>query len=277
MNILANGKPREVPDGLTIAGFLEELGWKPEWVVVEHNGDALQRSRYPAVRLAEGDRLEVVRAVSGGEASRPRAATLEGARLYLVTGGTRPDLDEFLEAVLSSGVDVVQIREKELEARRQLDLAARFRAACDRHGKLFVVNDRVDLALASHADGVHLGQEDLPPAAARAQLGPGAIVGRSTHTPGELRTAEAEDVDYVCVGPVHETPTKPGRPAVGNELVRRAGAECSKPWFAIGGITLDNVEEAVAAGATRIVVVRAITEAPDPAEAAAALRAALPG
>lgn len=201
---------------------------------------------------------------------------IEDARLYLVTGGERPDLEDFLDAVLEAGVDAVQLREKEMEAGPQMQLAERFRAACDRHDALFIVNDRVDLARACGADGVHLGQGDLPPALARAQLGPGAIIGRSTHSAAELEAAGAEDADYVCVGPVHATPTKPGRRGVGTGLVRRAAAACAKPWFAIGGITLGNVGEVVDAGATRIAVVRAITEASDPAAAAAALRAALP-
>lgn len=192
------------------------------------------------------------------------------ARLYLCTGD-RPD--SFLDAVLAAGVDVLQLREKEMEARPQLEIAARFRAACDRHGTLFIVNDRADLALAAGADGVHLGQDDLDPAFARS-LGL-AIIGRSTHTPAELRRAISEDVDYVCVGPVYETPTKPGRPAAGLDLVRLAAAECPKPWFAIGGIDLDTIGAVAGAGASRVVVVRAIAEAVDPAAAVKALRSAL--
>jgi thiamine-phosphate pyrophosphorylase len=160
-----------------------------------------------------------------------------------------------------------------MEARPLLRIAARFRAACDRHGALFIVNDRPDLALAAGADGVHLGQDDLDPSFARS-LGLN-IIGRSTHTPDELHRAFDEDVDYICVGPVHETPTKPGRPATGLDLIRLA-AKSQKPWFAIGGMNPDTAAEAVEAGASRIVVVRAITEAPDPAAAVAGLRALLP-
>lgn len=196
---------------------------------------------------------------------------LADARLYLCTGD-RPD--EFLDAVLEAGVDVLQLREKEMEARPLLEIAARFRAACDRHGALFVINDRPDVALAAGADGVHLGQDDLDPAFAR-RLMPHGIIGRSTHSPEELRRASEEDVDYVCVGPVHETPTKPGRPATGLDLVRLAAKECPRPWFAIGGIGPETIEEVAGAGASRVVVVRAITEAADPAAAVRSLLGAL--
>lgn len=206
-----------------------------------------------------------------------RRERLASARLYLCTDGRGggPGLDRFLDAVLGAGVDVVQLRDKHLEARPLLALAERFRAACDRHGALFVVNDRPDLALAAGADGVHLGQDDLDPAIARRVLGPGAIIGRSTHAPDQLRRAHDEGVDYCAVGPVHATPTKPGRPAAGMDVVRVAAREATLPWFAIGGIDAGNLADVVAAGARRIVVVRAITEAADPAGAARALRAAL--
>lgn len=204
-----------------------------------------------------------------------RRDRLHAARLYLVTGGTRPDLDEFLDTVLDAGVDILQLREKQMEARPLLALAERFRAACDRHGALFVVNDRADLVEAAGADGVHLGQDDLSPQQARDLLGDAAIVGRSTHTAGQIRAALAEPVDYVCVGPVFQTPTKPGRPATGLDLVRLAAAECAKPWFAIGGIDHQTVHEVGAAGATRIVVVRAIADAADPAASVKALRGAI--
>ncbi len=203
-----------------------------------------------------------------------RRAKLRDARLYLVTGD-RPDLDAFLGSVLEAGVDIVQLREKQMDARSILALAVRFRAACDRHGALFILNDRADLALAAGADGVHLGQDDLPPALARRILGDGAIIGRSTHTPDQMRAALDEPVDYVAVGPVFETPTKPGRPAAGFDVLRLAAKECGKPWFAIGGLDPGTVGQAVDAGATRIAVVRAIERADDPAEAVRRLRAAL--
>lgn len=204
-----------------------------------------------------------------------RRERLDAARLYLVCGGQRPDLDEFLDLALSSGVDVLQLREKEMEARPLLALAERFRAACDRHGALFIVNDRPDVALAANADGVHLGQDDLPPRHARTVIGDDLLIGRSTHAPAETRAAFAEPVDYVCVGPVHVTPTKPGRPATGLDLVRLAVAECRKPWFAIGGLDPQTAKEAASAGATRIVVVRAIEQAGDVEGSVRALRAAI--
>ncbi|HEU4703933.1 MAG TPA: thiamine phosphate synthase, partial [Conexibacter sp.] len=152
-----------------------------------------------------------------------------------------------------------------------------FRAAADAHGALFVLNDRPDLAAAAQADGVHVGQDDMPIAEARALVGEDVLLGRSTHTPQQVADAAVADVDYFAVGPVHATPTKPGRPAVGLELIRHAAsAPRPVPWFAIGGIDATNVEAIAAAGATRIVVVRALTEADDPEAAARALRGALP-
>lgn len=204
----------------------------------------------------------------------PRAR-LKESRLYLVCGGDRPDLDEFLDVALGSGVDVLQLRDKTMEARPLLAIAARFRAACDRHGALFVINDRPDLAIAAGADGVHLGQDDLPPAIARDLVGEQMLIGRSTHSPAQMRAAFGEPVDYVCVGPVHETPTKPGRAATGLDLVALAAAESAVPWFAIGGLDPQTAKEAAAAGATRIVVVRAIEQAGDVEGAVRALRAAI--
>jgi thiamine-phosphate pyrophosphorylase len=198
----------------------------------------------------------------------------ERARLYLVCGG-RPGLADFLDAVLGAGVDVLQLREKELEAAPILEIAQVFRDRCHAHGVPFIVNDRADLALAAAADGVHLGQDDLPVEPARRILGRRAIIGRSTHEAGQFRRALAEDVDYVVAGPVHETPTKPGRPAAGIDLIRTAAREATKPWFAIGGIDVATIGEVRGAGASRVVVVRAITEAADPATAVRELRASL--
>jgi len=196
-------------------------------------------------------------------------AKLDAARVYLVTDGRGggAGLRDFLDAVLGAGVDVVQLREKELEARPILDLAEIFVERCAAHGVPFILNDRADLALAARADGVHLGQDDLPVAAARGMLGRNAIVGRSTHDPEQMRRAMTEDVDYLAVGPVYSTPTKPGRPAAGLSLVGLAAAEATKPWFAIGGIDEGTIEPVREAGARRVVVVRAITEAKDPAAA----------
>jgi thiamine-phosphate pyrophosphorylase len=200
---------------------------------------------------------------------------IAGARLYLVCDA-RPR--EFLAAALRGGVDVIQLRDKALDDEGLVTAAREFRAAADAHGALFVLNDRPDLVAACAADGVHVGQDDAAPAEARAAAGADAIVGRSTHAPGQAAAAEADpDVDYLAVGPVHATPTKPGRPAAGLDYVEHAAAHVRKPWFAIGGLHAGNVAEVVARGATRVVVVRAITEAEDPEDAARALRLGLEG
>jgi thiamine-phosphate pyrophosphorylase len=206
-------------------------------------------------------------------------ARLAGARLYLCTDARagRGDLAEFADAVLGAGVDVVQLRQKGIEAREELAALEVLADACRRHGRLLAVNDRADVAHAAGADVLHLGQGDLPVPAARALLGDQVLIGRSCHAEAEVAAAAAEPgADYFCTGPVWPTPTKPGRPAPGLDLVRYAAAlGTERPWFAIGGIDLGNVHEVVAAGACRVVVVRAITEAEDPAAAVAALRAAL--
>lgn len=202
-----------------------------------------------------------------------RRDRLAASRLYVVTGA-RDDLPEFLDAILGAGVDIVQLREKHAEAGDLLRWAEVFRAAANRHGALFIVNDRPDIALAAGADGVHLGQNDLPVELARRILGPDAIIGLSTHRAEDLDAASRE-ADYVTAGPVYETPTKPGRPAAGLEHVRYAAEHERRPWFAIGGINRSNVSEIVAAGANRIVVVRAVTEASNPAGAVSLLLAAL--
>ena len=205
-----------------------------------------------------------------------REERLADARLYLCTPD-RPDLAEFLDAVLSGGVDVVQLREKNVEARRELELCEVVAAAAARHGALWSVNDRADVALASGADVLHLGQDDLPVPVARTILGESVLIGRSTHDEQQVTTAAVQPgVDYFCVGPTWPTPTKPGRPAPGLPLLRHAAAlGTDRPWFAIGGIDAGNLDEVLAAGATRIVVVRALTQAQDPHAAASALRARL--
>jgi thiamine-phosphate pyrophosphorylase len=195
---------------------------------------------------------------------------LRSARLYLVCD--RRD-DAFLHAAIDGGVDVVQLREKEASDEEVLAAAARFRAVCSERGVPFVLNDRPDLAVRCDADGVHVGQDDMPVAQARAIVGPERIVGLSTHTPAQVDAAAG--VDYIAVGPVHATPTKPGRPAAGIELVRHAAAHARVPWFAIGGLDPETLPAVVEAGARRAVVVRAITQAEDPRAAAAALLAAL--
>lgn len=201
-------------------------------------------------------------------------------RLYLCTDSRRArgDLPAFLDTVLANGVDVVQLREKGLEAREELRLLEVFAEAAERHGKVWAVNDRADIARASRAPMLHLGQDDLPVDVARAIVGEGVLIGRSTHSPEQADAARTEPgVAYYCCGPAWVTPTKPGRPAAGPELIDHAAAhQDERPWFAIGGIeTLERLDEVIARGATRAVVVRAITEAEDPGAAAAAFAARL--
>lgn len=200
---------------------------------------------------------------------------LADARLYLCTPD-RPDLGEFVEAVCEAGVDIVQLREKELSDRELLRRAEVAREAAHAGGALFILNDRPDLALACSADGVHVGQDDVPPAVARRILGPDAILGLSTHAPAELGLARREPVDYVSVGPVVPTPTKPGRPGTGVEYVRTAalllGGPKGLPFFVTGGASPETLPDLLAAGADRFVVVRALTEAADPVKVTRQLR-----
>lgn len=198
----------------------------------------------------------------------PGASPLSEARLYLITAA-RPDLAGFLEAAVRGGVDAVQLREKTLPDGVLLRALVVAREVTARLGVPLVVNDRPDLAVLAGADAVHVGQDDLPVDEARRF---GVAVGQSTHGPREIDSSTA---DYIGVGPVYATPTKEGRPAVGLELARYAAANARMPWFAIGGIDADNVRDVVAAGATRIAVVRAVGDAPDPESAARALRDAL--
>ncbi|MDK0519011.1 thiamine phosphate synthase [Streptomyces sp. ML-6] len=202
-------------------------------------------------------------------------ASLSEARLYLCTDARRRqgDLPAFLDAVLAAGVDIVQLRDKGMEAAEELDHLAVFADACRRHGKLLAVNDRADVAHAIGSDVLHLGQGDLPVSAARAILGDDVLIGRSTHAGPEVDAAVAEPgVDYFCTGPCWPTPTKPGRHAPGLDLVRYAASlDQPRPWFAIGGIDAGNLDEVLDAGARRVVVVRAITEAADPGAATAEL------
>jgi thiamine-phosphate pyrophosphorylase len=184
-------------------------------------------------------------------------------------------MTEFLDAILEAGTDVVQLREKDAAAAEVLRWAEPFRDAAERHRALFIVNDRADVALAAGADGVHLGQDDLPVETARTILGDDAIVGLSCHSPEQLDAAP-DDADYVTAGPIHETPTKPGRPGTGLGVVRHASETVTRPWFAIGGLNTETLPAAVQAGARRIVVVRAVTEAADPGAAVRDLSANLP-
>jgi thiamine-phosphate pyrophosphorylase len=198
---------------------------------------------------------------------------LRRARLYLVVEAAA---EHVLPAALRGGVDMVQLRDKELDDEALLQAAARFRALCDEHDALFWLNDRPDLALAAHADGVHVGQDDQAPAEVRELIGDRMLIGLSTHSPEQFDAALRSEADQLSVGPVWETPTKAGRPAAGLEYVQYAAEHGGDaPWFAIGGIDEGNVGEVVAAGARRVVVVRAIRDAADPEAAARRLRDAL--
>jgi thiamine-phosphate pyrophosphorylase len=209
--------------------------------------------------------------------SSDRRSALEAARLYLVAPGEFP-VDVLREAI-ARGVDLVQLRMKDAEAAEILEIGDTWMGVCEDAGVPFVVNDRPDIALALAADGVHLGQDDLPPIVAREIVGPDVLIGRSTHSTSDIDAALAEHedglADYIAVGPIHETPTKPGRPATGTDLIAYAASHASLPWFGIGGIDMETVRTVTSAGASRVVVVRAITEATDPLDAVEKLAAAL--
>jgi thiamine-phosphate pyrophosphorylase len=204
-----------------------------------------------------------------------RRERLRTARLYFVCDA-RPagDLEALLRAALTGGADIVQLREKEL-GRAEIERAAQtFRRVADTFSALFILNDDPELARACDADGVHVGQDDVSAEQARELLGPNAIVGLSTHSQEQIAASAERPVDYISVGPIWETPTKEGRPAVGLELIRHAAEQAPHPFFAIGGIDPDNATAVVEAGAQRLCAVRAIRDAGDPAAAATALRQA---
>ncbi|SKB33626.1 thiamine-phosphate diphosphorylase [Arthrobacter sp. 31Cvi3.1E] len=225
--------------------------------------------------------------------SMTQHSALASARLYLCTDARKHqgDFEDFADAAFQGGVDIIQLRDKTIEAAEELELLAILRGVAERHGRLWAVNDRADIASVSGAPVFHVGQKDLPLEIARTFLPRPASIGLSTHTPEQVNAAITASpgepgLDYFCVGPVWATPTKPGREAVGTglvtyaaEAIRRAeettGGAVEVPWFAIGGIDLGNVEQVLAAGASRIVVVRAITEAEDPTAAAKSLLEAL--
>jgi len=214
-----------------------------------------------------------------------RRARLQKARLYLVCpASTGPDdpagreLSGLVRASIAGGVDVVQLREKHLADDTLTERALELAAACEQSGALFILNDRPDLALAAGADGVHVGQDDMPVADARSLVGDDMLIGLSTHTEAQIDAAcenarSGSGADYIAVGPIHETPTKPGRPAVGVGLVSYAAAHGRElPFFAIGGLDRSNLDRVIAAGARRVVVLRAIAGAADPERAARELR-----
>jgi thiamine-phosphate pyrophosphorylase len=211
-----------------------------------------------------------------------RRARLATARLYLVcnAGGPAPgdrELGDLLGAAIAGGVDIVQLREKHLPDDQLLVVANAARALCERLGALLIVNDRPLVARAAGADGVHVGQDDVPVSEVRELVGPDMLIGLSTHAPAEIDAAgpSAPDgspaVDYIGVGPVHETPTKPGRPSVGTELVNYASTHATVPFFAIGGLHEGNLPDVIDAGARRACVLRAISDAEDPERAARGL------
>ncbi len=212
---------------------------------------------------------------TGAMPALDRRARLSEARLYLVCdahpGGR--DLLNVLEAALAGGADIVQLREKQMSDEALTALARQATALCHEHDALLIVNDRPHVALAAGADGVHVGQDDMPLNEVRALVGEEMLIGLSTHAPEEIDAAT--QADYLGVGPVHATPTKPGRPAVGLKLVRYAAQRAPRPFFAIGGIDAENIDDVLAAGAKRVAVVRAIAQAADPERAARALREAL--
>ena len=226
--------------------------------------------------LEEYSKLYLPKMASACKQMRYRVYTLESnllayrrqqqllrSHLYLVTSAS-PDLFHVVEAALQGGLTLVQYREKSADDCHRLDIARKLCQLCHDYGALFIMNDRVDLALAVDADGVHLGQQDIPIALARQILGPQRIVGRSTTNPQEMHQALQEGADYIGVGPVYETPTKAGKPAAGLDYIRHAAKNSPIPWYAIGGIDANNLNEVLGAGAERIAVVRAIMETEHP-------------
>jgi thiamine-phosphate pyrophosphorylase len=200
------------------------------------------------------------------------AERLRAARVYLVLEAAAAHV---VEPALRGGVDLVQLRDKHAPDDEIVRVGRELRDLCADHGALFLVNDRPDLAVACEADGVHVGQDDMPVDDARAIVGPNRIVGTSTHSPDQVDAGDASDADYYAVGPVFETPTKEGRPATGWDLIGYAAGRATKPWFAIGGMGPETARAAAAAGAERVVVVRAIRDAADPEATTRAIRAAL--
>ncbi|MGB3298764.1 MAG: thiamine phosphate synthase [Phormidesmis sp.] len=239
---------------------------------------ACKQMRYEMYTLDSqivGPLLETAVKTATVSVSQQRQQQLANARTYLVTapvpGLSAAEWLGVVEAALKGGIAIVQYREKTATDEERLKVARQLRSLCHQYGALFIVNDRIDIAAAADADGVHLGQHDLPMDIARHMLGPDKIVGRSTTNPTELQRALDEQADYIGVGPVHETPTKLGKAAAGNEYVRYAAQHATMPWFTIGGLNADNLGPTLAAGATRVAVVRALMQAESPTEVARSL------
>jgi len=206
--------------------------------------------------------------------NEPLSGALAGRRFYLCTPD-RPDLPQFVDACIRGGVDIVQYREKSGDARAILKRGALVRDVCRSHGVPFILNDRPDLAFELAADGVHVGQDDCPPAAARRILGPDAIIGLSTHSQDDFIGSEREPIDYISVGPINPTPTKPGRPGVGLGYLRFVADNADVPFYVTGGVNPRSIGDLLVSGGTRFVAVRWLTEAADAHEAAKKLRRAI--
>jgi thiamine-phosphate pyrophosphorylase len=209
-----------------------------------------------------------------------RRERLAAARLYLVCDAApgAGELPDMLRAAVAGGVDIFQLRDKQLPDGELTAVANATRALCERLGPpnpLLIVNDRPQISLDVGADGIHVGQDDMPVAKVRALVGADVLIGLSTHSPAQIDAVDASLVDYIGVGPIHATPTKPGRPAVGIELIRYAAAHAPVPFFAIGGLDAGNLADALDAGAQRVCVLRAIADAAEPERAARELRAAI--
>lgn len=235
-----------------------------EYVKIENSeaDNTFELSRYELYSLEKNMHSEIINVY--------KKKKLESCKLYLVTDRKKfSDLQKFYDAIakaLQGGVDIVQLREKDTPVREFIEIARFVKELCTHYNKIFIINDRVDVAMAVNADGVHLGQEDMDLLTARKILGHEAIIGNSTHKPEDALSAMKNGADYIGVGPVFSTPTKPGRQAVGYEYVKWASQNVNIPFFAIGGINPENIEEVIEAGATRIAAVRAIINADDPAE-----------
>lgn len=278
--ITANGRSYSVDPGTTVAAFIESRGLPVESCIAELNGTALTRNELASTALAEGDRLEIVRAVAGGcENGSNRRRALSAARLYFICSAWKPvaELKKLVSEAIAGGVSIVQLRDHELSDQQILAAATMLRDVTSEAGALFVINDRADIALASGADGVHVGQDDLDPQVVRELVGPEMLIGLSTHSESEIDLAQTSGADYIGVGPVYETPTKPGRPGTGLNLVSYAARVSELPFFAIGGIDAKRTENVVEAGAKRIAVVRAIENAADPRSMAGKLHSILTG